>query len=52
MLAGATIKIVSYITHRMNSIKDARVLRCDFMSSVMCNDVSDEPAASTIEVNE
>jgi uncharacterized membrane protein len=38
--------------HRLNSTKDARVLQCDFMSSVMCNDVSDEPAASIIGVNE
>jgi hypothetical protein len=36
----------------MNNIKDTRVLRYDFISSVMCNDVSGEPAASIIGVNE
>jgi len=51
VLAAATIYIVYYKKHGMNSIKDVRVLRCDFMSSVMCNDVSDEPAASVIGGN-
>jgi hypothetical protein len=52
VLAAATIKIVYYIMHRMNNIKNGRVLRCDFMSSVMRSDVSDERAASVVGVNE